>query len=38
MASRMASAVAYTTVLHAVHIYPTVTEVIPILLGNLKPL
>jgi len=28
----------YTTILRAVHIHPTVTELIPTLLGNLKPL
>jgi len=28
----------YTTIQRAVHIHPTVTELIPTLLGNLKPL
>jgi pyruvate/2-oxoglutarate dehydrogenase complex dihydrolipoamide dehydrogenase (E3) component len=28
----------YTTILRAMHIHPTVTELIPTLLGNLKPL
>ncbi len=28
----------YTTILHAMHIHPTVTELIPTLLGDLKPL
>ena len=28
----------YTTILHAVHIHPTVTELIPTLLGTLRPL
>jgi pyruvate/2-oxoglutarate dehydrogenase complex dihydrolipoamide dehydrogenase (E3) component len=28
----------YTTVQRAVHIHPTVTELIPTLLGNLKPM
>jgi pyruvate/2-oxoglutarate dehydrogenase complex dihydrolipoamide dehydrogenase (E3) component len=28
----------YTTILRAMHIHPTVTELIPMLLGNLKPL
>ncbi|HZT63674.1 MAG TPA: pyruvate/2-oxoglutarate dehydrogenase complex dihydrolipoamide dehydrogenase, partial [Burkholderiales bacterium] len=30
--------VAYTVVQRAMHIHPTVTELIPTLLGNLKPL
>ena len=28
----------YTTIQRAVHIHPTVTELIPTLLGNLKPM
>lgn len=28
----------YTTIQRAVHIHPTVTELIPTLLGNLRPL
>jgi pyruvate/2-oxoglutarate dehydrogenase complex dihydrolipoamide dehydrogenase (E3) component len=28
----------YTTIQRAVHIHPTVSELIPTLLGNLKPL
>jgi pyruvate/2-oxoglutarate dehydrogenase complex dihydrolipoamide dehydrogenase (E3) component len=28
----------YTTIQRAMHIHPTVTELIPTLLGNLKPL
>ncbi len=28
----------YTTILGSVHIHPTVSELIPTLLGNLKPL
>jgi hypothetical protein len=28
----------YATVQHAVHIHPTVAELIPTLLGDLKPL
>jgi pyruvate/2-oxoglutarate dehydrogenase complex dihydrolipoamide dehydrogenase (E3) component len=28
----------YTTIQRAVHIHPTVTELVPTLLGNLKPL
>ncbi|HYX63692.1 MAG TPA: pyruvate/2-oxoglutarate dehydrogenase complex dihydrolipoamide dehydrogenase, partial [Burkholderiales bacterium] len=28
----------YTTITHAVHIHPTVSELLPTLLGDLKPL
>ena len=28
----------YTTIQQAVHVHPTVTELIPTMLGNLKPL
>ncbi len=30
--------VPYTVIQHAVHIHPTVTELIPTMLGDLKPL
>jgi pyruvate/2-oxoglutarate dehydrogenase complex dihydrolipoamide dehydrogenase (E3) component len=34
----MYAGAAYTTIQRAVHIHPTVTELIPTLLGNLEPL
>jgi pyruvate/2-oxoglutarate dehydrogenase complex dihydrolipoamide dehydrogenase (E3) component len=34
----MASGTPYTTMMHTVHIHPTVTELIPTLLADLKPL
>ena len=34
----MAAGTPYTTMMHTVHIHPTVTELIPTLLADLKPL
>jgi pyruvate/2-oxoglutarate dehydrogenase complex dihydrolipoamide dehydrogenase (E3) component len=34
----MAAGTPYTTMMHTMHIHPTVTELIPTLLADLKPL
>ena len=34
----MSAGMAYTAITHAVHIHPTVSELIPTLLGELRPL